>query len=353
MPKKLVSCPVRVKTKLNIKFESPIAVGIDVSKDTLMICYRYASSASFVKEIGNNDADIKLLIKELLSYNFTGKIVSESTGRFHMLSAVLLTEKNFSVYVINPLMSKKYNAASIRKVKSDKRDAEILAEIAIKEEKLPEKFSASRNMLMIKKKISLIASLDKQIQSMQASIREYQETAKTLKVKLGPVEKKMFKTAAELVKDKKQLEQDIKDIVTSETADESSQKRQAAFVSIPGVSPYVAALATIFFQEEYCQSAKQWIAYIGYDISVRQSGKWVGKGKLTKRGNGYMRKRFFLAAWGAMMHNEQFKNYYEQLRAKKHTYVESLVIIARKIIRIMFNLSKNNSMYDQNKIVFA
>lgn len=342
-----------VKPSLSIKIETPIGVGIDVSKDTLMICYRYADSRNFTRSFGNNDSDINHVINELKLLEFSGKIVSESTGRFHMLSAVMLSEEKFLIYVINPLMTKKYSTASIRKVKSDKRDAEMLAEMAVKEERLPDLFNSTREMLMIKKKISLVASIDKQVQAMKAMAKEYVETAKTLRVKLTGAEKRILKSIENLKKEKEGLEKEIENILNEQTTDKIGEKRQDKYSSIPGVSNYVAALATIFFSEEHCESAKQWVAYVGYDISVRQSGNYTGKGKLTKRGNGYLRKRLYSAAWGAIMHDEKFKQYYDQLRAKKHSYVESLLIIARKIIRIMFYLSKNNCMYDPEKFVLT
>lgn len=348
-----VSCPVEFRTAVSIKIETPIAVGIDVSKDSLMVCYRYADSRNFTRSFGNNDSDIKGLIKELKALKFSGRIVSESTGRHHMLSAVMLAEENFLIYVVNPLMTKKYGTASIRKVKSDKRDAEMLAEMAAKEEDLPDIFTADRKTLMIKKKISLVASMDKQVQAMRSMAREYKETAGTLKVKLTKAEKNILAAIDDLNKEKQKLEKEIEDVFNGQAKDEISDKRQEMYSSIPGVSNYVAALTTVFFSEEHCQSAKQWIAYVGYDISIRQSGKWTGKGKLTKRGNSYLRKRLFSAAWGAIMHDARFKEYYDYLRKKKHSYVESLLIIARKLIRIMFYLSKNNCMYDPNKIIFA
>lgn len=335
------------------KTETPIAIGIDVSKDTLMVCYRYADNSNFIRSFGNNHSDVKQLIKGLKLLKFSGKIVSESTGRFHMLSAIMLSEEKFSIYVINPLMTKKYSSASIRKIKSDKRDAEMLAEMAVKEERLPDVFAANREMLMIKKKISLVATIDKQVQAMRATAREYRETAKMLKVRLTYVEKRILKVIDNLNKEKEKLEKEIENILNKQSGDTIGNKRQKNYSSIPGVSNYTAALAVIFFSEKHCQNAKQWIAYVGYDISTRQSGNYVGKGKLTKRGNGYLRKRLFSAAWGSMMHNKKFKQYYDRLRAKKHSYVESLLIIARKIIRIMFYLSKNDCMYDSKKFILT
>lgn len=139
-----------------------IAVGIDVAMETLAICERYKDKDKF-QEIANSKIAIKKLAKKLNKDNFKGKIVMESTGRHHLQTALTLTENDLDVRVINPLIAKKYSNSSIRKVKTDKRDSQILAEIAIKEERLPEKFHLGKNEIVIKKKVSLIAFLDKEI----------------------------------------------------------------------------------------------------------------------------------------------------------------------------------------------
>ncbi len=85
------------------------------------------------------------------------------------------------------------------------------------------------------------------------------------------------------------------------------------------------------------------------DVSSRESGTWHGKCHLTKRGNGYLRARFFAAAWGAMLHDEGARAYYDRLRKDGRPYAESLVIIARKIIRTMFIMMRDRSAYDPDQ----
>jgi transposase len=340
-------------TKNQSHFDNPTlaAVGIDVSKDNLMFCKKYNNGEKIVFEVKNKNTEIRKIAKKIKSEKYTGKIIIESTGRHHLVSALEMSKKNLDIRVINPLIANKYIKSSIRKVKTDKRDAEMLAEIAIKEEKLPTRFNGNKNTLKIKKKISLIATLDKQLQKLTAATNEFQKTGKELGFKLSVVEKQIIKTIKLLKEQKTKLEKEVEKM-----AIESEYKRDIAkqYESIPGVSSYLASLATIFFQEEeHGQSAKQWIAFAGLDISVRESGNWRGKGKITKRGNGYLRKRLFQAAWGAMMHNNKFKTYYDHLRAKGKSYVESLLIITRKIVTIMFALVKNKCCYDDTKKLFA
>ena len=325
-----------------------IAVGIDVAMETLAICFKYSDQEKY-KEIENNKTEIKKLSKRLHKENFQGMIIMESTGRHHLQTALTLTQDDLDVRVINPLMSKKYSNSAIRKVKTDKRDSQILAEIALKEERLPSKFNLGKNEIIIKKKVSLIAFLDKEIQKMNASMNEYIRNSEELGLKLTKTDKQIKKTIELLKKQKEELEKEVEKMVNDGGGDSDEIKK---YSSIPGVSPYTASVSSLFFSSDYNLSAKQWIAFAGMDVSIRESGNWRGRGKLTKRGNGYLRKRLFQAAWGAKMHNDDFKEYYDYLRNNGKSYVEALTIIARKIVIIMFNLNTNNEYYDASKLSF-
>lgn len=325
-----------------------IAVGIDIAMETLAICLRHRNKDKF-KEITNSKTEIKKLARKLSRDKFKGKIVMESTGRHHLQAALTLLENDLDVRVINPLIAKKYSNSSIRKVKTDKRDSQILAEIAIKEEKLPERFHLGKNELVIKKKVSLIAFLDKEIQKMNASMNEYINNAKELGLKLSKIDKQIKKTIDLLKKRKEELEREVEEMIDDSGCNSDTIKK---YSSIPGVSRYTASVSSLFFSKDYNLSAKQWVAFAGIDVSVRESGRWRGRGKLTKRGNGYLRKKLFQAAWGAKMHDDNFKKYYNHLRDKGKSYVEALMIIARKIVVIMFNLNKNNECYDASKLSF-
>ena len=327
-----------------------ISVGIDVSRDTLAICELFSDGKKKFKEINNSEISLKRLANRLAKDSFQGKIIMESTGRHHMIGAIIFSETNLDIRVINPLIAKKYATASIRKVKTDKRDSEILAEIGVKEDKLPSTFRITRESLALRKKMTLIYSLSKQLQNLNTCMREHKKTLIGIKQTLSPATEQIFKTIETLKKQKEQLEKELEqDIINTENQSEKVER----YNSIPGVSSYLASLATLIFSDEHSQSARQWIAFVGMDVSVKQSGKWSGKGHLTKRGNNYLRMRLYAAAWGAMMHDDKFKEYYDYLIKNNRKHKEALIIIARKIINIMFSLNKNSSMYNSAKPLFS
>lgn len=320
---------------------TPIAVGVDVAKATLSVCVKYQDGTKRALSINNIETDIRK-VGSLLG-KFNGRIVLESTGHYHWLSALLLAEAGYDVRVINPLLAKKYSRASIRKTKSDKADAETLAYIALHEEALPASFAYTRPQLKLRKKLSLIASLGHELQALRAMLNSFQEARTILKQPASRAEKQVALTLKTLARQIKKLEYEfMADVATTSN-----------LTTIPGVSPFLAAIAHHWFALQPGQTKKSWIAYAGLDVSVRESGTWHGQCHVTKRGNSYLRRRLYSAAWGAYMSHPQFKRYYASLRARDRSHVEALVIIARKITAIMFALTRTGQAYDPTRPLFV
>jgi len=327
------------------KIQTATAVGIDVAKATLSVCIRCREGNERALLIGNIDADIrKKLIPRLAG--FSGKIVMESTGHYHWLASLILSESGFDVRVVNPILCKQYTSATIRKVKTDPADASGLARMAELADNLPTSFTLTPQRLHARKKLSIMGSLKRQLQAMSASLNALQEANGILKIGDSPAEKELLKITTTLRRSLAHLEAEF---VRDAKKDATQAKRLELLESIPGVSPFCAALSLHWFEAAPSRNPKSWIAYAGLDVSSRESGTWRGKCKLTKRGNNYLRGRLYGSAWGAVMNDPQMKSYYELLRKQGRAYVESIVIIARKIVRIMFMVLRNNAPYDASQ----
>ena len=325
------------------------AVGIDVSKAKLDVCCLYADD-SHVHKVYVNDAEgIECLLEALRKHEPTAyRIVLESTGRYHLLVALKLSEAELDIRVINPLIAKRYTSSFVRKVKTDKADARVLAQIALYEQSLPRTFSSDKQSLQIKQKMGLLASLEKHLQALKASLKAYRECQVELGIETSRAEQALQDLVKRLNTQVKGLEQEITELILSRQA---SLEQQRLLSTIPGFSNSVAALVAELLDIR-CTHPKQWIAYLGMDISVRHSGQWRGRGKLTKRGHPYLRKRLYHAAWGATMNYPEVKNYYAHLKQTGRNHVEALVIVARKLLRIAFAVLKSNTPYDP-KCAFA
>lgn len=321
----------------------PVAVGIDVAKATLSVCLLSREGKEIALTLRNIEADIKnILIRALRG--FSGKIVLEATNHYHWLATLLLTEAGYHVYVVNPLLAKQYTAGNIRKVKTDPADARSLARMAVMADNLPPAFEETRDTLAMRKKLGCIARLTDQIQSLRSTIHQLKESHEILGIPMSKGEHALERTLTTLRRQKNALEREATEGAPSPAA--------AHLDTIPGVTPFVAKACLTFFTYRKDHTTKSWIGFAGLDISSRESGTWKGRCRLTKRGNNFLRHRLFSAAWGAVMSNAQFKSYYTLLRAQGRSHVESLLIVARKIVRIMFKLVEQNRAYDPLKFSF-
>jgi transposase len=107
--------------------------------------------------------------------------------------------------------------------------------------------------------------------------------------------------------------------------------------SIKGVGPKTAVpfLAEMGRVENF-SSPKKLIAFAGMDPSVCQSGKYIGKSKLSKRGNRHLRRAIYLMTAAVVSQNAFFKAYF--LRRKKEGLPpqKALFTTAHKLIRVIF-----------------
>jgi len=325
------------------------AVGIDVAKATLSVCCRSNDGTETALSLRNTDTDIRRKLLDRLS-GFRGRIVMESTGHYHWLIALRLTEAGLDVRVVNPILAKQYTASNIRKVKTDPADASGLARMAELADNLPEKFSQTKESLILRKKLSLISSLGKQVQAMRANLNHLQEVHEIFGAGMSSCEQETEHAIASVRRLIARLEREFE---TEARRFEGNAGQAALLETIPGVSTFCAHLLLHWCSRMQGLSAKSWIGFAGLDVSSRESGTWHGRCRLTKRGNPYLRQRIYAAAWGASMNDEKFFAYYGHLRAEGRAHVEALLIIARKIIRIAFKVLETKSVYDPSKFSFG
>ena len=211
---------------------------------------------------------------------------------------------------------------------------------------LPASFCVPKERLYLRKKLATLASMYHQLQALTASLKSMQE-AQTI---LDGCDSPAIVAVREAVRVlKRSLETLERECSADACRDAQSKETVSLIASIPGVSVFCAALALQWFAPMPDTNHKSWIAFAGLDISSRESGTWRGRCKLTKRGNSFLRKRLYSAAWGAVMNDAQFQSYYSELRGQGRAHVEALIIIARKLVRTMFVMVKTNTTYDASK----
>ena len=109
------------------------AVGIDISKGTSTVVglRPLGEVALRLREVRHTAADLVKLGHDIIGLGENTRVIMEATGRYHEPVASALHEMGIYVCVLNPILTKQSGAGSVRKVKSDKRDARKIAKYGL------------------------------------------------------------------------------------------------------------------------------------------------------------------------------------------------------------------------------
>lgn len=105
------------------------AVGIDISrgKSTVAVLRPFGEVVMLPFEVKHSNAELLALAEQLKSIDGETRVAMEHTGRYYEPVANALHNSGLFVSTVNPLLIKEYGGNSLRKVKTDKADAQKIA----------------------------------------------------------------------------------------------------------------------------------------------------------------------------------------------------------------------------------
>jgi len=300
-----------------------LQIGVDVSKAELVINLSDNSEVT----IANSQSAINKWLSEL-----PGKveIAMEATGGYHLALALLAHKKHHTVFMLNGYRLNRYRECVGVRAKTDRNDARLLRRYLQHERGelnpwKPAPQAQSRLQALLSRR-SVVVSCRVRIEQSMAGMPELKQTLAALKKELHLVEKQIEKMLRDLVK---------------EAGWEDDMKRCQA---IEGVGPLTSIALTSTFHRGRFSNSDAFIAYLGLDVRVRDSGKMRGKRKLTKQGNSEIRRLLYLAAMHAKR-KEIWREFYDRHINRGLAPVQVLTILARKLARVAFSLMKNQTEY--------
>lgn len=109
------------------------AVGIDVSKGKSMVAALRPWGEVVIppREVPHTAVSLEGLAYQIIGLGADTRVVMEATGRYHEPVAAALHELGIFVCVLNPIVIKQSGAGSVRKVKSDRKDALKIAKYGL------------------------------------------------------------------------------------------------------------------------------------------------------------------------------------------------------------------------------
>ncbi len=312
-------------------------IGIDVSKETIDLAYLESNNQWKSQKIKNNVDDFRTFIKDIPT---DAHCVMEATGPYYLLLACFLYENKFSVSVVNPLVIKRYSQMKMRRTKTDKADAKLIAEYGVDQK--PELWKPAEKVIA---QIQQINSALEKLTQQRAAWKNKKEAQDKNPDNDDFTQKIITETLSFYDAKIKEVEAKIAEIVKNNFAEMNAILR-----SIPGIGAKTATtLIVITGGFKKFETYKQLISYVGLAPRIYLSGTSVkGKAHICKMGMSRIRQLLYMCTWTAKEANLACKQLFERLVEKGKPKKIALIAVANKLLKQAFTIVQKNELYLEN-----
>jgi transposase len=288
--------------------------------------------------IPNTTEELTSLILQCQKITSSLTVGAESTALFHLPVVEASEHCHVPCRILNPLLTKQFLKSSIRKRKTDREDAVVIAKLLSQDEGTSVTTKDICNPARVHGR-----ALNK-LTSLKTSCMMYLRT----------VQKRLGSVPASCTVALEALEH-AREAMFEELEKDTPPEERRLLESIPGIGPRLSTtiLAEIGSIERF-HSGDSLIAYAGLDPKVRQSGAvLLSVGRMTKRGSPHLRRALFLAANLARMHDPELKAHYEKKRSEGKRHSAATCSVARKLTLRIFAVLKRKSGYKVHKVAMS
>jgi transposase len=323
-------------------------LGLDVSSKELYACLSVIdhlqkvtvkSSSKFLNNPAGFDSVVAWLIKHHKQKDIPLVVIMEATGVYYENVALFLHLKGYKVSVVLPNKAKKYLQATGTKSKNDRIDAQGLARMGAEQ---------SLDVWLPKDEYFYqLRSLTRQHQSLQ-------ELKTNVNNQLHADEHGMYQNEiviGQLMLLIKTIEAQVKDIELAITDHLHKDKEVAKLVDGITLIKGVGALTVAIILAEtngfaLFKNIPQLISFAGYDVVENQSGNHRGKTRISKKGNGHIRRCLHMPALGVIRFQQSpFIQLFNRTLQRHGIKMKSYVAVQKKILVLIYVMWRKKEAY--------
>ncbi|PCH69791.1 MAG: IS110 family transposase [Bacteroidales bacterium] len=323
--------------------------GIDIAKDSFVSTLTFLLKGQIVKHIAtkkfpnNQDGFCKFykwsmaLCVEDIAISFT----MEATGIYYESLAYYLEGERARIHVLLPTKVKKFAESFNVKSKTDKIDSKILGQMGVERVLDIWKLSSKiyRHLRTLSRERQQIVKERTQIKNQLHAEEHCGDPIKTTIQRM----KKRIKYLNKQIED---IEKELTRIVDK---DDYISEKVKKIISVPGLG-FKTVVAVIAETQGFINitSIRQLNSYAGYDVSIKESGKWKGKARISKKGNSHIRQAMYMPSWSSIQHTKTYKIFYERLNERKGNGLIAGTAVQKKLLGLIYTLWKNDTEYIDN-----
>jgi transposase len=326
------------------------SVGCDISKDAFNVCIlevsqdmqsKVKASHKFKNET-KGFKDFETWVKKHKKHDVQTGFYMEATGVYYENLAWYLFAQEYSVYVLLPYKTKHYLKSIGIKSKNDKIDAQGLVRMG-SEQKHNQWRPHSKSIYTLRALTRQHENLTKLKTSLGNQLHANEHSA----VRNAIVKKQLNATIKLLEKQLTELASEISNLVD---ADEKLNQKYCNIESIRSISKL--SWATIIAETsgfETFENQRQLVNYAGYDVVENQSGKHVGKTKISKKGNSRIRRILYMPSLVSVRLKEPvLYNLYQRVHERTGIKMKGYVAVQKKLLVLIYHIWKNNKAFQSD-----
>ncbi len=309
-------------------------IGIDVSKRTLAVTQLcpVTRQVQYQATVTNSEDGIATLLQR---FPATEPWALEPTGRYSMTVVRQARAAQRTVLLVPPQEAKAFLRSVQARAKTDRVDSRSLA-----------LFALAVPLRLYPLKAAVMETVDELLRARTGVVRAISQLRQQLR-ELPAAADVLATACADLERQRQELGRRIAALTAQEPALEAVRRMQA----VPGIGPVTAAAVTS------CLAAKQFghpdafVAYVGLDTRVRESGSLKGRRRLSKHGDANLRRLLYLCAQANIrVKDSPFRLQYERELAKGLTRTAALCAVARKLARLCWSLHRHGTSYHPERV---
>jgi len=309
-------------------------VGIDVSKRKLDVALLFKQK-TITQRFDNSNKGFKALNMWLWSFDIReARVCLESTGTYGEKVTSYLHEQGHQVSVVNPLRIKKYGESKLRRNKTDKADAELIADFCLTQDPYiwappPEEF--------------------KHLQSLTRRIEALDQMIAMEENRLEAASKQVRPSINRIVRSLEKETDEVRKLIKQHFDDHPGLKEQKDLLeTIPGIAEKTANMLLSELEFTRYNKARQVAAQAGVTPKKRQSGGSLDTTNLSRLGNSRIRKALYFPAIVATQHNQIVKEFAKRLEKRGKSKMQIVCACMRKLLHIAFGVLKHKRPFDPN-----
>ncbi len=301
-----------------------IYVGIDVSADALDVA---AHPRQGVNSFRNTDAGISELVSYLKKLA-PALVVMEATGGLELNVAAALAASGIPVAIVNPRQIRDYAKSLGKLAKTDKIDAQVMADFAAANQPEPRPLPDSQTQAL-KDLLTRRSQLSEMITAEKSRLRRARR----------PVSEHIEAHIAFLEQELGKMDSGIRGFIQDSPV---WREKENLLRSVPGIGPVLSSTLLAELPELGALNRKQIAALAGVAPFNRDSGKLRGK-RAVWGGRAKVRVVLYMGTLVATRRNDVIRPFYERLLAAGKAKKAAITACMRKMLTILNAMLKHGT----------